>query len=251
LNGSTCSSATVTFANQIADAALEAGDGDTTIPQADYDLYLAAAPSGQDTLLFAGTEDIYKCSLANNCAWRNTTHATTCASAQVAWAQHAIDTTLGAAGLIYFGNDGGLWRTTDAVNQQQSECSADDAAHYQNLNDGLGSLAEVENIADDAGNAQNMMVSLGALGTAAATSGARQAWPQVLDGEGNYAAIDTATAANWYATSEFGVGINRCTEGSGCDIAGFGQPVIASTQWRETSRRFPRRGFSIRRTRRT
>jgi len=230
LNGSTCSSATVTFANQIADAPLEAGNGDTTIPQADYDLYLAAVPSGQDTLLFAGTEDIYKCSLANNCAWRNTTHATTCASAQVAWAQHAIDTTLGAAGLIYFGNDGGLWRTTDSVSQQQSECSADDAAHYQNLNDGLGSLAGVENIADDAGNAQNMMVSLGALGTASATSGAGQAWPQVLDGEGNYAAIDPATAANWYATSEFGVGINRCTEGSGCDIAGFGQPVIASTQ---------------------
>ena len=230
LNGSTCSSATVTFANQIADAALEAGNGDTTIPQTDYDLYLAAAPSGQDTLLFAGTEDIYKCSLANNCAWRNTTHATTCASAQVAWAQHAIDTTFGAAGLIYFGNDGGLWRTTDAVSQQQSECSADDASHYQNLNDGLGSLAEVENIADDAGNAQNMMVSLGALGTAAATSGVGQAWPQVLDGEGNYAVIDPAAATNWYATSEFGVGINRCTEGSGCDIAGFGQPVIASTQ---------------------
>lgn len=230
LNGSSCSSATVTFANQVADAALEAGNGDTTIPQADYDLYLAAVPSGQDTLLFAGTEDIYKCSLANNCAWRNTTHATTCASAEVAWAQHAIDTTLGAAGLIYFGNDGGLWRTTDAVNQQQSECSADDATHYQNLNSGLGSLAEVENIADDAGNAQNMMVSLGALGTAAATAGAGQAWPQVLDGEGNYAAIDPAAATNWYATSEFGVGINRCTEGSGCDIVGFGQPVIASTQ---------------------
>jgi hypothetical protein len=93
----------------------------------------------------------------------------------VAWAQHAIDTTLGAAGPIYFGNDGGLWRTTDAVNQRHSECSADDATHFQNLNVGLGSLAEVENIADDAGNAQNMMVSLGALGTAATTSVVGQA----------------------------------------------------------------------------
>ena len=50
-----CSSSTVTFANQISDTALEAGGGDTTIPQADYDLYLAAVPSQQDTLLFAGT----------------------------------------------------------------------------------------------------------------------------------------------------------------------------------------------------
>src|SRR5277367_4101534 len=134
---------------------------------------------------------------------------------------------------MYFGNDGWLWRTTDAVNQQQNECSLDDAVHYQNLNGGLGSLAEVENIADDATNSGNMMVSLGALGTAgtgAATVGTPSAWPQVLDGEGNYAAIDPAVSANWYATSEFGVGINRCTEGSGCDIAGFGQAVIASTQ---------------------
>jgi len=236
LTGSACASNTVTFANQIADAALEAGGGDTTIPQADYDLYLAAVPSQQDTLLFAGTEDIYKCSLANACAWRNTTHATTCAAAGVAWAQHAIDTSAGTPGLMYFGNDGGLWRTTDGVNQQQNECSADDATHYQNLNGGLGSLAEVEDIGEDATNPANMMVSLGGLGTAGTgaagtgAAGTEAAWPQVLDGEGNYAAIDPAAAANWYATSEFGVGINRCTEGSGCDIAGFGQPVIASTQ---------------------
>jgi hypothetical protein len=235
LNSGVCSSGTVTFANQISDTALEAGNGDTTIPQADYDLYLVAVPSQQDTLLFAGTEDIYRCSLANSCAWRNTTHATTCASAQVAWSQHAIDATLGSQGLLYFGNDGGLWRSMDAVNQQSAECSSDDATHYQNLNTGLGSLAEVENLAQDPGNTQNMMASLGALGTAApqgsaATPGSPGGWAQVLDGEGNYAAIDPAAVTNWYATSEFGVSINRCTEGAGCDTSGFGQPVIGSTQ---------------------
>jgi hypothetical protein len=230
LNGGACSSNTVTFASQIADAALEAGGGDTTIPQADYGLYLAAVPSSQDTLLFAGTEDIYQCSLANGCAWRNTTHATTCASAGVAWAQHAIDATFGAQGLLYFGNDGGLWRTTDDVDQQQAQCSPDDATHYQNLNPGLGSLAEVENLAEDATDPQKMMASLGALGTAAPQAASGSAWPQALDGEGNYAAIDPAAPANWYATSLFGVGINRCIEGSGCDIAGFGEPVIGSTQ---------------------
>lgn len=235
LNSGACSSASVTFANQIPDTALEAGNGDITIPQADYDLYLAAVPSQQDTLLFAGTEDVYRCSLANSCAWRNTTHATTCASARVAWSQHALDTTLGSQGLLYFGNDGGLWRSLDAVSQQSAECSSDDATHYQNLNTGLGSLAEVENLAEDPGDAQNMMASLGTLGTAApqgaaATPGSPGAWAQVLDGEGNYAAIDPVEVTNWYATSEFGVSINRCTEGAGCDTAGFGQPVIGSTQ---------------------
>jgi hypothetical protein len=56
------------------------------------------------------------------------------------------------------------------------------------------------------------------------------AWAQVLDGEGNYAAIDPANDNNWYATSVFGVGINRCTEGTSCNEAGFGAPVIDDAQ---------------------
>jgi hypothetical protein len=229
LSSGACSSPNVTFANQIADAAIEAGNGDTTIPQADYDLYLAAVPSQQDTLLFVGTEDVFKCSLADACVWRNTTQATTCMSAKVAPAQHALDATFASLGILYFGNDGGLWRSADLVNQQAATCSSDDAKHYQNLNSGLGSLAEVENLAQDANNAQNMMASLGALGTAA-PQGSAASWVQVLDGEGNYAAIDPAADENWYATSEFGVSISRCIEGSGCDEAGFGTPVISNTQ---------------------
>ena len=229
LSSGACASPHVTFANQIADAAIEAGNGDTTIPQADYDLYLAAVPSQQDTLLFVGTEDVYRCSLANACVWRNTTHATGCMSAMVAPAQHAIDATLASLGILYFGNDGGIWRTSDLVNEQMAQCSSDDANHYQNLNAGMGSLAEVESLAQDGGNAQNIMASLGTLGTAAPQGGGT-AWAQVLDGEGNFAAIDPVAATNWYATSEFGVAINRCTEGSGCNTAGFGQPVIGNAQ---------------------
>jgi hypothetical protein len=226
-----CASSTVAFGTQIGDGALES-TGNTTIPEADYDLYLAAAPYQGDTLLFAGTTDIYRCSLAAGCVWRNTTHAATCASAEVAWSQHAVDTTFGAQGLLYFGNDGGVWRSTDAVNQQAPVCSADDAAHYQNLNPGFtGSLAEVEDLALDAQNSQNMMVSLGSLGTAAPQGAAAGApWPQVLDGEGNFAAIDPVTAANWYATSEFGVSLNACNQGSTCTVADFGVQVIGNTQ---------------------
>jgi Abnormal spindle-like microcephaly-assoc'd, ASPM-SPD-2-Hydin len=236
LTSGACSSANVTFANQIGDAAIEAGAADATIPQADYDLYLAAVPSRQDTLLFVGTEDVYRCSLANACAWHNSTNATTCMSAMVAPAQHALDATSASLGILYFGNDGGLWSTSDLVNEQMGQCSSDDANHYQNLNGGLGSLAEVESLALDASNAGSMMASLGVLGTAAPPPGtgagqtAMIPWIQVLDGEGNYGAIDPADDENWYATSGFGVAIDRCTEGSGCDIAGFGQPVIGNTQ---------------------
>ena len=237
LSSGACASSTLTF-SQIGDTALEAGtlnpSQPSLIPQADYDLYLAAVPSQQggqpDTLLFAGTADIYRCDLGSGCAWRNTTHAQSsdCNSAHVAPAQYAVDATFGANGLLYFGNDGGLWRTTDAVNQQGNQCSADDASHFQNLNPGFtGSISDVADITSDPTDPQTMMLSLGPLGTAAPLSGGG-AWHQVLNGEGDFAAIDPADPQNWYATSEFGIGINLCTSGSSCGITGFGQPVIAS-----------------------
>ncbi|MGB7190366.1 MAG: choice-of-anchor D domain-containing protein [Acidobacteriaceae bacterium] len=237
LTSGSCSASEPAF-TQIDDSALDAGalnpTQPTLIPQADYDLYLAAVPavanSQPDTLLFAGTGDIYRCDLGAGCAWRNTTHAQSsdCNSAHVAPAQFAIDSTFGSSGLLYFGNDGGLWRSTDAVNQQGNQCSADDASHFQNLNPGFtGSISDVEEIAPDPTNPQMMMVSLGPLGTAAPITGSA-AWRQVLNGEGDYAAIDPVNPQNWYATSEFGIGINFCTSGSACQVSGFGSPVVES-----------------------
>lgn len=238
LASGSCVSSTLSF-TQISDSALDAGalvdpSQPTLIPQADYDLYLAAVPdvlnSQSDTLLFAGTADIYRCDLGAGCSWRNTTHAQSsdCNSAHVAPAQYAIDATFGANGLLYFGNDGGLWRSTDDVDEQGQQCSATDASHFQNLNSAFtGSIAEVEDMAPDPSDTQTMMVSLGPLGTAAPLSGST-VWQQVLNGEGDYAAIDPANPQDWYATSEFGIGINQCTQGSGCSIAGFGLPVINS-----------------------
>ena len=53
-------------------AALDAANG--TIADGTYNLSLAAVPNGSDTLLFAGTQDIFRCGLATGCAWRNTTN---------------------------------------------------------------------------------------------------------------------------------------------------------------------------------
>lgn len=226
--GSGCASPIVTFASQLSDTAIRASDG-TTIPQGDYDLALVAVPSQQDTLLFVGTEDIFRCSLANSCQWRNTTNVNGCQAAQVAPSQHAIDATFGASGLMYFGNDGGLWRTTDGVGQQQARCSADDAAHFQNLNSGIGSLAEVATFSQSPYDENVFMAAMGTFGTASPQTGA-SAWAQVLDGEGDYNAIDPEHPQNWYATSAAPVSINLCTQGAACDKAGFGPPVIGNAQ---------------------
>ena len=125
-------------------------------PQADYNLSLAAITSGtpgagQDTLLYVGTVDLYRCSLAGGCTLRNTTNALSMdALHQPKWLRRSMLSPrwpLRASRWFLWGNDGGLWRSTDGVNQQAVPCSADDASHFQNLNGGMGSLAEVVSFA--------------------------------------------------------------------------------------------------------
>ncbi len=223
----------VTFGTKINDAALDAADG--TIAQADYNLTLSAVASQQDTLLFAGTEDIFRCSLANSCQWRNTTNIATCASAHVAPSMHAIDGTFGGNGLVYFGNDGGLWRTTDSLAQTGSACASTDASHFDNLNGGLGSLAEIGHLAVSPTNGSLVLAGMGEFGIVGSESAAAQggtgAWQQLLTGEGSYVAIDSSTPANWYADALAGVGIFDCSSGGNCAGSSFGTvPAIGRTQ---------------------
>ncbi len=239
LSGTSCSTSDLTFSTRLNSAPLEEGSGSTVIAQADYNLALAsvAATEGatQDTLIFVGATDLYRCSLAAGCMLRNTTNAINgCAApAGVAPAQHAIATLATAAlPLIYFGNDGGIWRSTDGVNQQATPCSPDDATHFQNLNGGIGSLAEVVGFAQDPTQPGTLIAGLGANGTAAtSTALTTSVWPQISTGEGGMAAIDPANPLLWYVSTAAGVSIRQCASGPGCTAANFtGAPTIGYTQ---------------------
>jgi hypothetical protein len=233
-----CASTTVTFAQQLSTSALDDASG--AIPAGDYSLSLAAIPVTGDTLLFAGVTDIFRCSLAAGCAFRNTTNTATCAAAQVAPFQHAFDTTFaGSLSLMLFGNDSGLWRSTDNVNQTQPPCGPGDATHFQNLNAGLGSLAEVQDFAEDPANSAILLAGVGINGDAASTMSGQTVWAQVLDGYGSYVAIDPTNSENWYAQSASGVGIDLCPNGSACDAAGFGSPVVGFAQVGSDAYAFP------------
>jgi hypothetical protein len=247
VSGGGCATSPIGFATKLPSAALEAGSGisgqSTAIAQADYDLALAAVATGSgataDTTLFVGTEDLYRCSIAAGCVLRNTTNAVNgCAApAKVSPAEHAIAVLAGAGTggtlpLVYVGNDGGVWRSVDGVNQQQTPCSADDANHFQNLNGGLGSLAEVVGFAQDPGAAGTLLVGLGANGTAATSAAAGGgAWAQVAAGEGGMVAIDAATPRNWYVSTAAGVNLAYCGNGSACTAMNFaGTPTIGYAQ---------------------
>ena len=243
LMGARCATAAITFGKKLTSTQLEVGNGSTAIAQGDYNLSLAAVQAGTgtglDTLLFAGTVDLYRCSLAAGCALRNTTNAQNgCnAPAMVSPAQHAIATlsnagTGGTLPMLYVGNDGGLWRSSDGVNQQQTPCSPDDATHFQNLNSGLGSLAEVVSFAQNPTDPATLLAGLGANGTAA-TGGANiaPAWPQIATGEGGPVAIDQVNAQNWYVSTEAGVSIRYCGNGNVCAATNFsGSPTLGYAQ---------------------
>ncbi len=239
LAGTSCANAALAFSTPLDTTALEISDsnGAATIPNGDYNLTLAAVPgglgSGQDTLLFAGANDLFKCSLANACAWRNTTNAATCASAAVAPYQHALAWSPGNPLLLFAGNDSGLWRSTDQVGESGAVCSSSDATHWQNLNRGLtGSLNEVESLSQSAATAATMLAGLGANGTAAVVANPSSpiAWNQVLDGEGGPVLIDRSSALNsWYVNNAAGVAISHCSSATACTPALF-SPVLGESQ---------------------
>jgi hypothetical protein len=224
-SGGSCAGG-LAFGTQLNATAMETPGG--VIAQADYNLTLAASAVGADTILFAGTSDLYRCSLATGCQLRNTTNAANgCATpAHVAGADHA----LAAVGtLLFVGTDGGLWRSTDAVNQQAVPCSQDDANHFQNLNAGIGSLAEVVSFAQDSQSATTLLAGLGALGTAG-TSTVTNSWPQLSAGEGGTVAIDQMNPQNWYLSTGAGVSVGRCSRGAGCTPADFRTTAIGLMQ---------------------
>lgn len=220
-----CASPTPTFATQLPIAPLETSPG--TISGASHSLWLQAIPSGGDTLLFAGTQDISRCSLAAGCVWRNTTNVNNCAAAQVGAVQHSVAPVSGTT-TLFFGNDRGLWRTRDGVNQQAPACSSDDAAHFDNLNGSLAGSVEVISMGQDPGDASQLMAGLFRVGTAGGGNGY---WQSVLSTQGAYVQEGWGSAAGmWFATSGPGLSISQCLLGSLCGPGDFGPSVIGSSQ---------------------
>jgi hypothetical protein len=230
ITGGECTNQTVAFAQRWSTLPRQTNTtlGSATIANGDYNLVLAAVPSAQDTVLLVGANDLWRCSLAMGCSWRNTTNATTCMSAQVAPYQHALAWNTANPQEVLIGNDSGLWRSMDAVAETGTVCSATDSTHFQNLNAGLGSLAEVESISQIGDSPYTMVAGLGVNGTAGVKSISTPAntWPQILGGEGGTVAIDPNSPNNWYVNSSAGVSIHRCSQSDNCTPDAFGTSSV-------------------------
>ncbi len=227
ISGGNCTNATVTFAKEWSTAALETStlEGDATIVDGDYNLTLAAVPSGQETMVLAGANDLWQtnCPVSQGCVWRNTTNSTTCMSAQVGEFQHALAWNAANPEEVLLGNDSGLWRSMDAIGETGPVCSSSDSTHFQNLNGSLGSLAEVIGMSSVVTSPYSLMAGLGVNGTAGVKSTAATIdWPQILSGYGGPVAVDPTNSNTWYVNNEAGVSIYRCSQSAPCTPAAFG-----------------------------
>lgn len=225
-----CATAMPTFSQALPVSTLESTSGTPfgTITGAGQALWLSAIPSGTDTLLFAGAQDIFRCSLAAGCTWRNTTNVAGCATARVGSMQRSVAWHAKSAAL-YFGNDQGLWRSNNQIDQAGAPCSFTDVAAFDDLNAGLGTLAEITSLAQDPADATEIMAGLGHQGTAGGQNGT---WQTIFSSDGGSVQAGwDATAGIWYATSGPGVSISECSAGSLCGPGLFGAaPVIGNAQ---------------------
>jgi hypothetical protein len=128
------------------------------VEQGFYNLELQAVPNGSSaTDLYAGSINLYKCSINSNnptCAdtpFLNLTHAYGCdplgARAHVHPDQHALAYVIPSAGsesgadLMYFANDGGIYRSLNGfTGLTTGSCS--ETNQFDDLNENLGSMTQ-------------------------------------------------------------------------------------------------------------
>ena len=216
------------------------------VEQGDYNLDLQAVGYGTGaTDLYAGAVNLYKCTISSlnpscaSSAFMNLTHVYGCAPisapAHVHPDQHALAYAIPAAGneLLYFANDGGIYRALDGFSGLNSgSCSGSNA--FDDLNQNLGSMAQFISFSLHPNDPDTLLGGTqnnGSPATSHATT--NSSWWNVLGGDGGYNAIDPLAALNFYASNPDvppgGRGIQLCSIGVNCHTGDFDFVVTSST----------------------
>ena len=125
---------------------------------------------------------------------------------------------------MYFANDGGLYRTLDGyTGLTTGSCLGSNS--FDDLNQNLGSMTQFVSFSQHATDANMILGGTQDNGSpASVTASTSLGWGNVLNGDGGYNAIDSATG-DWYASNpDSGSGslaILQCSSGIGCDDALF------------------------------
>ena len=219
------------------------------VEQGTYNLALLALPDGAGTDLYSGAINLYKCVLSSQnptctaAPFINLTHVYGCdpigAPAHVHPDQHALAFMLPGSGtdagndLMYFANDGGIYRTLDGYGGLISgSCSGTNA--FDDLNQNLGSMTQFVSFSQHPTDPNTLLGGTqdnGSPATGSATTSL--AWGNVLGGDGGYNAIDPNAPTNFYAsnpdTPPGGLGIQLCSSGVNCTDSMFNFVVTSDS----------------------
>ena len=199
-----------------------------------FNLVLSAVPqSNGATDLYAGAVNLFKCSITSanpTCStnpFLNLTHAYGCSPigsmAHMHPDQHAIEFASNPQ-LVYFGNDGGIYRSLNAGNLTSGTCATPNP--FDNLSGTMGSMAQFVWLSQDPANEQILLGGTQDNGSPARTTTV-PAWPEVNLGDGGFNAINPSSPSEWF-TAHTGISIERCTLGTSCSPSAF-TPVVTST----------------------
>jgi hypothetical protein len=232
---------------QISDSGIiNCGDSDGCgVEQGFYNLELLAVPNGTSaTDIYAGAINLYKCSISSinpTCSstpFMNLTHVYGCdplgALAHVHPDQHALAYTIPSGGtdLMYFANDGGIYRALDGFSGLTTgSCTGTNL--FDDLNQDLGSMTQFVSFSQHATNATTILGGTQDNGSpATATATTSTSWGNVLGGDGGYNAIDP-NSGNWFASNpDTGSGtlnIQECSAGVNCNNSLFNVVVSSGS----------------------
>jgi hypothetical protein len=223
------------------DGITNCGDGfGCGVQQGTYNLELAALPNGSMTDLYAGAINVFKCRAMNpsspNCTWLNLTHVYGCLSiANVHPDQHHLAGVIaGGKEVMYFANDGGVYRALDGyTGLTTGTCGQDNG--FDDLNGTLGSMTQFVSFSMHPTDANTLLGGTQDNGSPATSTGTTStSWINVLGGDGGFNAISPAKGTDWFAANPDIPGsspleIDYCSLGIGCGNTTF-QPVVSAGQ---------------------
>jgi hypothetical protein len=209
-----------------------------------FNLTLAAVPNGTATDLYAGSANIYKCTITNafpscngtgNNTFMNLTHASGCSDiAKVHPDQHAMDFLVAnGTSLIFFANDGGIYRALDGyMGLTTGTCGLSN--QFDSLNQSLGPLTQFVSLSQSTTDANLIFGGTqdnGAPATDSSQSGG--AWVNVNAGDNGFTAINPANENEWFIAappdSASGVNVFRCASGINCHSLEFQNDQVADS----------------------
>jgi hypothetical protein len=211
--------------------------------QATYNLELAAVPNGNSgvTDLYAGAINLYKCEITvdnptcTSNAFLNLTHAYGCSSiAKVHPAQHALAfvNTSAQDVVMYFANDGGIYRSLDGYNLLTGTCGGTNP--FDSLNMTLGSMTQFISFSEASNDASTFLGGTQGNGSPG-TQSTGGSWQNVNAGDGGYTQINPNNEEEWFVSNPpnatSGVNIFSCTNSNGisCHTQDFqSNPVVSS-----------------------